>query len=166
MATDEAGNAVLFASRLFGESHRFWAKALVDPLEDLGAGTALLWAVDLYERALTVQSFHGVGQEYHEWLREVRDLARKGSCSAAYCENKALQVWYHDPTFNRFERGISRLFSALQFLAEKNAQEYNRQDISSVVMLGDKGDEGFDPAVLDTAVTDFRRVLSSSQGNT
>jgi hypothetical protein len=166
MATDESGNAISFASRLFGESHGFWAKPLVDPLEDLAAGTGLLWAIDLYERALTMRDCQGFDQEHHEWLREARDLARNGGGSAEYCEEKSLQVWYHDPTLNLFERGISRLFTALRVLAENNVQEYKRQVISSVVMLGDKGDEGFDSAVLDTAVTEFRRVLSSSQRNT
>jgi hypothetical protein len=124
--------------------------------------TPLFWAISLYTKALGEREFSPSLERHESWLAEAKDLARNGSISPEYCGKKALQIWNNDHQFNRFERGISRIFSALQFLAEKNIEEYRRQVISSVVMLSDRDDEGFDSTTLETAISDFQKIVSSS----
>ncbi len=152
-----------FTRRLFRERHWFWAKPLVDALEKFQPTYALRWAIRIFQESLYRRRKAGSEAQQRAWLSELLSLLDEKN-SIEYCKRLTFEIWNHDNEFNRLERAISRLWTALQLFQEGNKQDYVGTVITAVVMLAKNEEEyeNWDEFTLEQAISLFHQMMQAT----
>ncbi len=157
----EAANA---AEELYRdkENSRFWPGPLVRRLEHSKPKLALMWAIRLFQEMALVQRKTVLNSKQLRWLTELESLIECDGI-ADQCDKSAYAIWNNDPVMNSLERGIARLYWALQ-----NHQlglmepDYYLQVGAAVAMLGDYSKSAGDPdePTFEYGISLFHRLLA------
>lgn len=161
----EAANT---ARQLFQDKDnaRFWPGPLVRHLEKQQPKLALRWAIRLFQESLPARRKAGLESEQQRWLA---DLASFIDCDdvADYCNNLASEIWHNDPDMNIVERGIARLYWALQnYQIGLMEPDYYLQVGAAVAMLADNGKSAgnMDEPTFERGIALFHRLLAENNG--
>jgi hypothetical protein len=146
------------------DNSRFWPGPLVRQLEKRQPKLALRWAIRLFQESLPLRRRAGLESQQQRWLT---DLAALIDCDdvADHCNKVAHEIWNNDPDMNFLERGIARLYWALQ-----NHQiglmepDYYLQVASAVGLLADNGGSpsDMDEPTFEQAIGLFRRMAEAT----
>ena len=161
--SQSAVEAALSAKGLFQDKTKasYWPAPLVRHLEKLEPKLALRWAIQLFQELIPTRIISGDENQQQIWLA---DLVRLIDCDnvADRCDEIAHQIWHNDQKMNFIERGISRLYWALQNheigLMEP---DYYLQVSSAVSLLADNGElpANMDESVFERGIDHFHRIV-------
>jgi hypothetical protein len=160
--TQPVSEAVVVARQLFHDedNSRFWPGPLVRRLEEVEPKLAVRWAALLFQESLATRRRAGQESQQQGWVAELLSLIDRDKV-ADQCNTVAHEIWNNDPEMNLLERGIARLYWALQNhqigLIEPH---YYLQVGAAVAMLADNGrfPGDMDEPTFDRAIGLFRRM--------
>jgi hypothetical protein len=163
--TQPVSEAVAVARQLFQDkdNSRFWPGPLVRRLEEVEPRLALRWAALLFQESLPTRRRAGLESQQQGWVAELLSLIDRDDV-ADHCNTVAHKIWNNDPAMNLLERGIARLYWALQ-----NHQiglmepDYYLQVSSAVALLADNGSSpgDMDERTFDRAIGLFHRMTEN-----
>jgi hypothetical protein len=133
--------AVSLSRQLFGDrrNSRFWPGPLVRQLERKEPKLALRWAILLFQELVSTRRRTGLESQQQEWLAKLVSLMERDDDPDS-CNKIAFEIWNNDPDVNLVERGIARLYWALQnYLIGLMEPDYYLQVGAAVALLGDNG---------------------------
>jgi hypothetical protein len=149
------------------DNSRFWPGPLVRRLESAGPRLALRWAIRLFQESLPARRRAGLESQQQRWLADLSSLIDRDDV-ANHCNEVAHGIWNNDPDMNFLERGIARLYWALQnHQAGLLEPDYYLQVASAVGLLADNGGSpgDMDKATFERAIALFHRLLAETNGN-
>jgi hypothetical protein len=151
--------ALALARRFFSERYRIWARPMVNVLENLRPKLALRWAILVFQESLSRRRKSGSESQQRTWLEELTALLERDDV-ADYCGKVAYEVWHNDAALNLVERGIARLYWAMENYLRNRVEDYHRQVASAVGMLADNENtaDDMDEPTLERAVALFSMI--------
>jgi hypothetical protein len=121
------------------DNSAFWPAPLVRRLEKTEPKRALRWAIQLFQESLPARRRAGLESQQQRWLADLVSLI---DCDdvAGHCDKVAHEIWNNDSDMNFLERGIARLYWALQnYQIGLMEPDYYLQVASAVGLLADNG---------------------------
>jgi hypothetical protein len=144
------------------DNSAFWPAPLVRRLERTEPKLALRWAIQLFQESLPARRRAGLESQQQRWLADLASLIDREDV-ADHCNKVAHEIWNNDPDMNFLERGIARLYWALQnHRIGLMEPDYYLQVASAVGLLADNGSSpgDMDAPTFELGIVLFHRLLA------